>query len=379
MNLPQEVSRSDENADAVKQTILAVHELVVRQLSEMHGETLRVNDANQFVEGNSSYTFLDAGSRCYCCVVPLNERAAAVSITVQIGRLYTGYRRALRWLASNRESNSVAFCYRDDLGARRELWVSSNRVTLPGDDKGIHEMLLDVRAELLRVRVGLGCYFPQLVGGAHLASMEEYAEKEKSEGMAAILAWPRGLLDAVEKDPELAGRVGLPLLIDVTSWLCEWEKHLQWIDRALAGESDGAPTPGERRDLLGHKVCALARLNRYEECLRLVEQLEAETDGSQLGNLTTIRCFALNGLGRHEDILETLRSATFDENPRVWFWRSIALARLGQIDEAVKAFMEYESKLGPDIIGRKELRRALPPEEAPKKEEGSEPELEIKL
>jgi tetratricopeptide (TPR) repeat protein len=375
----QASSATDEKPDAVKQTILAVHELLARQLAERHGESLRVESADQYVKGNTAYRYDDTGFRCIASVVPMSERAAAISVTVRLGRLYQGYLRALRWLATNRAGNSVGLCFREEFSVSRELWVATNRVTFPDDEKGIREVLFDVGSEVIRLRIALGCYFPQLVHGSRIASIEEYIEREKSEGMAAILACPRGFLEAVEQDPDLIQRAGLPLVIDVTGWVCDWEKQLHWIDLALNADGDAKPTAEGRQALQVERMNALARSHRYEESLRLADQVEKDLDEAEQRSVATVRCYALYALGRYDEMLETLRSATLDANARVWFWRSLAHARLCQLEEATRAFLEYESKLGPDIIGREQLRKALPPEETPKKDDTPAQELEIKL
>jgi tetratricopeptide (TPR) repeat protein len=370
-----------EAADAAKQKqiILAVHELLVRQLTGMHGESLKVERPDCVVEGNHGYEFDDADSRCTAMVTPCNERAAAVVVTARLGRLYREFRRAVRWLAVNRAGNSVGLCYRDEFAARRELWLASNRVTLPDDEQGIREMLLDVRSELTHALVGLNCHFSHLVSGARLAATEEFIEREQSKGMAAILACPRGFVDALEADPDLLQHVGLSLAIQAAGWVCDWQKQLKWIDQALASDGDARPGAEERIALLGCKLGALARLSRHEECLALADQLENESDQSQEENLAAARCHALYGLGRYDDLLETVRSATLDGNPRVWFWRSVAHAQLGHVEEALEHFNTYESKIGTDIVARKQLEKVLPPQEPPKPEDPPGPDLEIKL
>jgi len=46
-------------------------------------------------------------SHCRVAVMRCTERAAGVNVGVRLGRLHSGYRRALRWLAQNRAGNSV--------------------------------------------------------------------------------------------------------------------------------------------------------------------------------------------------------------------------------------------------------------------------------
>jgi tetratricopeptide (TPR) repeat protein len=375
---PSLVDDSDK-ADAAKQVTLRLHELLARVLAEQYGESLCVDAADWDIEGNVRYSFEEMGFQCFAVATVLNDRAGAVAVTVRLGRLYKGYPQALRWLASNRAGNTVGLYFDEQTRNRRELWVSSHRVTFADDEQGLRELLLDVKSELLRLQIGLGCHFPQLLNGVYLAALEEHIRTEKNQAVAAILACPKGFVDAVEQDSSILERTGLGLAVDAAYWVCDWEKRLKWLELALDGDKGKTCTPEEREAALGAKLVTLAWLSRHEECLRLADQFEQEFRPPQAGALATLRCHALYGLGRYDDLLESVRSATFDETPRVWFWRSLALARLGQVMEAADAFLNYERKLGTDIIGRRELKKALPPEQPPKKDESPEPGLEIKL
>lgn len=122
-----------------------VHDGLVHALGTMHGETLKVQEAVEPAEGLVLYALDDGGYHCEAAVYPLNERAATICVTARLGRLYVGYRKALRWLACNRAGNSVGVSVNASTVSCQELRVYTNRVTLPDDADGIRETLLDVR------------------------------------------------------------------------------------------------------------------------------------------------------------------------------------------------------------------------------------------
>jgi hypothetical protein len=93
----------------------------------------------------------------------------------------------------------------------------------------------------------------------------------------------------------------------------------------------------------------------------LARQLRELVKPEQWTSAVTGLAATLYALGQYEDIAEELRGAEFDHNPRVWYWRSLAEARLGNVRAAAEAYRWYERGIGADCIGRKKLRDALPP------------------
>ena len=71
-------------------------------------------------------------------------------------------------------------------------------------------------------------------------------------------------------------------------------------------------------------------------------------------------------MNQFDELLDTVRSAEWDSNPRVNYWRAMALAKLGEIERAVETFCQYESAVGTDIFGRKKLREGLPTSDDPR-------------
>jgi hypothetical protein len=337
----------------------AVHDVLVAALADVHGETLRVGEAPAPALGLVQYIFDDCDCRCEALAGPLHGRAASVCITARIGRLYTGYRRALRWLACNRAGNSAAILVGEAQLGRGELWVSSTRVTLPGDAGGVREALLDFRDELQRLNIGLGAWFPQMVNGATLAGMEEQAARERDEMLIAMLAEPAELLKAVENDAELAATINPDLLIIACRWLARWEQLLHWVEKTREIAQDTEEDQARHKFLLVQEVDALSRLGRWQEAMEVIQLLEPLLGGPP-SLLATHRIGSLYGLGRYEETLEACAEAEGDGNARVLFWKSLAHARLGQARQAREAFIEYESEAGIDIIGRKRLFELLP-------------------
>jgi tetratricopeptide (TPR) repeat protein len=293
----------------------------------------------------------------------LNERAATICVTAQLGRLYVGYRKALRWLACNRAGNSVGVSVNASALSRQELRVYTNRVTLPDDADGIRETLLDVRGELERLRIGLRCWFPQMLDGSDLSHLEEHGRKEGNDGLQAILNSPSGYCQWLTDNPDSAQEADPDLVVEVMGWLGRWEEQLEWLDRSWESYSGAQRTDQKKAIVLFRKAKALSRLGRAQEALALADEIRKLLDEKEWTLLGILTASTLYQLGRHEDVLETLQSARFDANPRAWFWRSMAHARLGQRQEAGATYRHYEEGIGVDILGRRMLSEALPEED----------------
>ena len=340
-----------------------VHDQLVQVLAEMHGETLKVQESVEPAEGLVLYAFDDAGYHCEAAVYPLNERAATICVAARLGRLYVGYRKALRWLACNRAGNSVGISLGASALSRQELWVCTNRVTMPDDADGILETLLDVRSELERLCVGLNCWFPQLLEGSDLSHLEEHADKEGDNGLRAILNSPKGYPQWLKDNPDSAQESDPRLVVEVLGWLGRWEEQLEWLDRSWEACPSAERTDQKRAIVLFRKAKAMSRLGRAQEALALADEIRKLLNEEERTTLGALTASTLYQLGRHEEVLEKLQSARFDAIPRVWFWRSMAHARLGQRREAGDTYQRYEEGIGVDILGRRMLSEVLPEED----------------
>src|ERR1043166_53682 len=156
-------------AEPPSKVVKNVHDLLVRELAERYADTLKVRTATDPEMGRIAYQFTDVNYECFARVSPLNDRAALVTIFVDLGRLYVGYRRSLKWLRMNRAGNSVGLFESEQTVSNKELHLISNRVTLLGDLQGIKEMLSDVHRELNKMLDAFEPYFQQLLRGARLA------------------------------------------------------------------------------------------------------------------------------------------------------------------------------------------------------------------
>jgi len=357
MNLPDGIANAEDRLGVS----VRVHELLLAPLAELYGDSVCVEQAPAPEHGVVQYGFDHGEYRCAAAVQPLNDRAAIVWVTARLGRFHTEYGRALRWLACNREDNTVGLSVGHECLERRELWVACSRVTTPGDRAGVREMLLDVRSELSRLTVALGPWFPQSVEGARLHLLEKECAQSEDEAMLMLATFPRQFMSVLESDEAYAGRVEPAVHVMVNAWLARWSRVVEQVEKLAESAPDDEDSPERRTFLLSLKLVALGRLGRWLEVMQTAEELGALLADPREA-LLTHRAGALYGLGRYEEALALCRPAESDGNPRLWFWKSLAQARLGQVEEARESYCEYERIAGPDIIGREKLTELLPEE-----------------
>lgn len=345
--------------EQVKLRIREVHDTLLPVLAETYGEKLAVHHSSDADAGRVVYGFEQAGYHCLAHATPTSERAAGVAMTARLGRCYVGYRRAAHWLACNRAGNTVAFAASINALEGNELWVTSHRVTLPGDADGVRETLADFATELDRLGSGLS-WFPQLLGGAELLALEKLAATADGRMIKAVLASPRPYCDWVANNQQEALDLHGQFPVRVLGWLRRWDERLDWLEKDWAAMSE-VDQQDCRAGYLFQIALSLSERKRYSELLKLADKLGPLPDAQAEARAVAWRMRALYGLDQYEEALEVGRSAAFDINPRVWFWRSLAHARLGQLDEAAEAYGTHESAIGVDIIGRQKLREAMPP------------------
>jgi tetratricopeptide (TPR) repeat protein len=166
----------------------------------------------------------------------------------------------------------------------------------------------------------------------------------------------------VKEDAELDAKVDPGIVVAVASWLERYDLMLEWTDRALENTADMDGDLEKKVHFASQRAVALSRLGRANESQAALDQLQKLS--SEFGSgVVTYRMGNLYKLQEFEEVLEAARSDLHDGNPRVWFWRSLAHARLGNVKEAKEAYSEYEAKIGTDIIGQKKFSEALPAEE----------------
>lgn len=343
--------------DAAIRVTREVHDTLVQVLAERYGDQVEVLSAEQPDAGLVRYGALVG--ECFICdfaARPLSTRAASVIIRARLGRCYVGYRRALRWLAINRANNTVAVSVDEISLPRRELWVATNRLTLPGDTAGLKETLADLGTELARLELGLN-WFPQLASGQVLTALEASGH----ELFAAVLAAPWHFRDWVLANrSEALEQCGF-LPIHVLGWLGRWSENLDYLHEQyhrLSAEEQAA----KRLGYLDAQVVALTQLGQHAAVLPLLDEMENLRDPRSRLGATCARMRALCALQQYEEALDVGRAATAEEDPRTWLWRSIAHAGLGQREATAASYAKYEHYLGTNVVARSELRRVLPAE-----------------
>jgi len=336
----------------------ALYETMFRVFTEVLGSELEpVDDPDDDV---NLPEFTCGLSRCFLGVSPVSEHAACLSISVRLGRVFTGYTRTLRWLAQNRAGNTLPLMSDEQSWDHRDLWLSCSRVTLPDDEIGIRETLADVRIEIARVEIGLHSWFPQLLSGASISNMEG-APGDTRDVLEEIVGNPWAYADWVRQNPEAALENFGTLPATVFQWIGEWEESLDWSNRAWAALAESEKTAEAAAERLHAKCVALRELRRNRELLRVASEFGEVIDDPANPIIATIRCCALAALGRNDELLRIVRSSHYDENPRIWFWRSLAHMGLGRMEESLRCYQNYENAVGLDRIARQRLR-ALAPE-----------------
>src|ERR1043166_3064542 len=264
-------------AEPPSKVVKNVHDLLVRELAERYADTLKVRTATDPEMGRIAYQFTDVNYECFARVSPLNDRAALVTLFVDLGRLYVGYRRGLKWLRMNRAGNSVSLFESEQTVSKKELHLISSRVTLPGDSQGVAEMLVDLHGELTKMMLVFEAYFSQLLRGARLISLE--AEAENDDAIRAILANPRKFVTWAEAITE--SEITFDPIWGVVSagWICEWSIMLKWIERSLKLDHP----EHEVMFLQGQKALALYQLGRYEEMFQIIERLWKNAAETEIG------------------------------------------------------------------------------------------------
>ena len=341
-----------------------VHDELVGVLADLFGDSVQVVDSPDPSNGRVRYGYDDADLQCEAGVVPLNTSCASISVTVRLGRVFVGYRKALRWLTNNRAGNTVGLLAHDDAFAQRELWLYCNRVTLPGDSAGAKEMLVDIHFELERVAAGLRYWFPQMLSGEDLAAFEKLGRQDGSQALLNIISNPQGFLNWLRDNPEEEAQVNPSLVWQALGWLKRWDEQLPWLDRDWARLAEADRTPKARVNWLTLRAVALAELKRSEELLVVARQLQELLKDADSAVGGSFAAAALYLLGRYDEVMEELQGATFDDNPRAWYWRSLAAAQLGNKEQSLKLYGSYEQGIGGrDILGRQKLGEVLPKSE----------------
>jgi tetratricopeptide (TPR) repeat protein len=136
-------------------------------------------------------------------------------------------------------------------------------------------------------------------------------------------------------------------------WLKKWNRFIEILDDSLSGLSDDT-----RRDFVVKRGRALMELGRNQELLIAIRELKEGGTEEEKQVFTGVEGQALYYAGEYDEVLDVLRSAELDAVPRVWLFRSLAYTKLGDLDEGRNCYLEFERRVGPDIIGRRKLEEA---------------------
>ncbi len=346
---PRDRPPNDDPDTPAFATLRKVHRGMGRMLSAQFGEEIPARhaaDPNRVLE---PYTFSVFGFYLEISLALHSDTAALLTADIFVGRLYRGYGRALRWLANNRAGRSVSIAFGDQHAKRSELWLSCARVTTSGNRAGLRAALKDIHDELAMVDAGLRMWFPQTLRGDGLTDLEKLAEDE--EVVRLMLTSPQGFLDHAHQHSD--EQISAALIRDVYGWLGQWDEQLRHLDRF------GLDMAGDRKSFLWWRARALFELRRYEELIRVCQELESLADEREKPTIIGVVAQAFYERGEFEEALDVARSATHESSWRVWFTRCLAQARLGRGTEAMESYSGYERLVGKDIIAAKIVREVM--------------------
>ena len=345
---PRHQTVNDQPDSTALSTVRKVNVLLAPFLVELYGEVQAANPEREI----ASYAVEAFGFHCSIGLSLHSEAAANLTAVIRVGRFYRGYRRALRWLANNRSSNTVSLAFVDQHAKDSELWVSCTRITAPGDSIGLRAAVNDIHRELGAVDAGLRMWFPQVLRGQMLTNFEAAAVDD--EDIRSMLASPQSFLDRAHQHPE--EEISPQLISEAYGWLGQWNEQLRYDD----GVSELAE---DRKGFLWTRARPLLELRRYEELIGVCAELELLADESEKPIVAGVLAHALYERGELEEVLDALRSATLDSSARVCLFRCLAQARFGKGDEATESYLEYDRLVGMDIIAAKMLIQVMPEQE----------------
>ena len=347
---PNEDGVAAGDADAAVVLVRELHDYLVSALVDKFGDALQVSLALDPENGLVSYRFEIHGALCSAVITPHTGEIAVMNLDARLGRVRSGYLKALRWLGQNRAFNTMAIAYGEEAAQARDLWVAADRNTRSGDVAGMRSELDDFCMEVGKAITGLRLWFPQFVDGVTLLGLE--ADAVDDEKLREALAAPRTALRAMEESRE-AMESGAVLYCYITRWLGEWEKNLGMLNSAPIRQL-AADDPAMAPQIAGARLRATIALGRYREAL--AEALP-QVDDSQVppSRKAALQAECLCELDQPEEALDTLLSAELDDDAWVHFIRSCACMKLGRQDEAAQHFANYEAMIGPDSLGRKKI------------------------
>lgn len=347
---PRNLSQNDGNDSPAIFTARKVHAELAALLIDCYGGRIRPGRTHNPERVIDSGVVGDFGFNCQFGVAMEREAYATLTVTICVGRFYCGYRKALRWLANNRASNTVSIAFVEQHARDAELWLTCTRATTPGDSAGLRATLSDIRHELGVVDAGVRIWFSQILRGERLMEFKE-ASLENND-IRSMLTSPQAFLDHARQHPK--EEASSEFISEAHGWLGQWDEHLRQVDRVA---SELVP---DRKDFLWERACPLLKLRRYEELIGLCAELESLADESEKPIVAGVIAQALYERGEFEEALDVLRSATLDSGARVWLYRCLAHARLGHGGEAMESYSEYERLVGKDIIAEKMVGQVMP-------------------
>jgi hypothetical protein len=344
-------------------------------------------------DGIAVFSVNMCGSLFYFRTLPVDDRSFEVSFKAVLGRLHTGYVRALQWLAGNRDSQRVMISVSPKEISERVLSIAFCRMTAEEDPVDLVDHLKLAISEVESAVLALQVWFPHLALGAALnrAMGRAGVGDETAACEMDVFYFPDEVLKVAQERDEGS---------EFNAYWIAWaarnagrrDEEVRWLEegrRRLAAEaSDEGRREVEDLEYRLSIAQALVAGRRFAEALEIAQELMlSAASGYEATHVRLVTLESLVGLERFADAEEfaaawqdevdtsdesgSARSADGEsaerwhgDAGRLRLWRCLAVAGLGRRVEAEQLLDEWELLAGDDIAAREEMEKLLARAEA---------------
>ena len=339
-----------------------VHAALSTKLTAAGDESLRVIEQDS--TGREIYGFNWTGARLTLEVstTPYPEFVEIVGQAC-LGRLHTGYTRALEWLATLHHRNTVYLRWNPKIGKAHDLCVGYSRIMHRDDPMSLHLQMDDFLDEIKRSAFTLNFHFPHLIRGqiCHEILRENLGDREQLELFCDASSQTVGLLKSARRAFGDGQQVSLASMLQIAIWSGRPRELEWWLEQARRiAMADGSPPAALVEhaqyllDLAKRDYRAVLRdLDRVGEC-RQPEPNENESDFQTRSDLRRAWCWLqLDEPLKAASILVKIDEKTYPIHLFLMAW---AYAQLHRLETAKEFCQKYRMCVRYDLIAETILR-----------------------